>query len=147
VAVRTPFRTNLRAAAVTMLEAYAADATIKLQVYRARPRSVLPPCAFLDRVSETIEYFGPQIRQRTPQAEVVVLHGLFDSGDAVDQADAFADGFLEWVTDNVHAAGANTTVGAVSIEDEPTYVTDWMAPENQRAYYATRITLEGFAGD
>lgn len=145
--VRTPFRTQLRAAAVDLLEDFATAESIELQVYRARPRSVRPPCAFVDRISEEISYFGPQIRQRTPRAEVIVLHGLFDSGVAVDQADAFTDAFLDYVTDNVHAAGADTTVGAVTVEDEPTYVTDWMVPENQRTYYGTRITLEGFAAD
>ena len=147
--VRTPFAANLRAAAVDLLEDYAASTTpaLKLQVYRARPASIFAPCAFVDRMSESVVYLGPILRQRTPRAEVLVLHGLFDSGEAVDQRDAFVDGFLDWVTDNVHAAGAETTVGAVGIEDEPTFVPDWLRPELQRTYYASRITLEGFASD
>ena len=145
--IRTPFATQIRAAAVELLTAYAADVGVKLQVYRARPASVFPPCAFVDSMSEVVEYFGPAIRQRTPRAEVVVLHGLFDSGDAVDQRDAFVDGFLDWVTDDVHAAGADSTLGLIGVDDEPNFVTDWLAPENQRSYYATRLTLEGFIGN
>ena len=147
--VRTPFRANMRAAAVDLLTDYAASTTpaLKLQIYRGRPASVRPPCAFVDRIAESVAYFGAEIRQRTPRVDIVVLHGLFDSGEAVDQADAFADGFLDWCTDNYHEAGADTLQAAVAIEDEPTFVTDWLVPEKQRTYYASRITLEGFAAD
>lgn len=136
----------LRAAAVELLTDYAASAGIGLQVYPGRPRSLFPPTAFVDRITETIEYLGPRIQQRTPRAEVVVLHGLFDSKDATEQKDAFTDGFLEWVTARYHAAGTNTLLAVVSTEDEPSFVNDWMPPAEQRTYYATRLTLEGFAG-
>lgn len=144
---RIPFSSAMRAACVDLLKAYADSAGVKLQVYRARPASVLPPCAFVDRMSETMTYpSSVSWRQRTLRAEVVVVHGLFDSGDAADQRDAFVDGFLDWVTDNVHAADPNTTVGLVGVEDDPGFVNDWMKPELQRTYYATRLVLEGFAG-
>ena len=143
---RIAFQAAVRAAAVTMLTAYAADAGVGLQVYPARPRSIYAPTAFVDRITESIDYFGPLSRQRTPRVEVVVIHGLFDSKEAADQKDVFVDGFIDWVTDNVHAAGANTTIGLVETSDEPTYVNDWMPPEQQRTWYATRLTLEGFAG-
>lgn len=138
-------RADIRAAAVTLLTDYASDATIGLQVYPGRPRTVNPPTAFVDRMTETIEYVGPTLRQRTPRAEVIVVHGLFDSKDAVTQMDAFVDGFLDWVTDRFHAAGANTLIAAVEVEDDPNFVNDWAPPEQQRTYYATRIRLEGFA--
>jgi hypothetical protein len=138
------FRADIRTAAATMLSAYAASASVKLQVYPGRPRSIAPPTAFVDRISETVEYVGPVLVQRTPRVEVVVLHGLFDTADTADQGDAFVDGFLLWVNNNVHAGGANTTVGVAAIEDEPNYVPDWQPPEQQKSYYASRITLEGF---
>ena len=144
---RIAFSSANRDAAVSLLKAYADSADVKLQVYRARPATVLPPCAFVDRMSETIEYPGAVTwRQRTARVEVVVLHGIFDSGDAVDQRDRFVDGFLDWVTDNVHANDPNATIGLVAVEDDPGYVNDWARPENQRTYFATRLTLEGFAG-
>jgi hypothetical protein len=144
---RIAFSTAIRAAAVDLLKDYAADVSLKLQVYRARPATIFPPCAFVDRMSESIEYPGATTwRQRTPRVEVVVVHGIFDSGDAVDQRDRFVDGFLDWVTDNVHAADPNTTIGLVAVEDDPGYVNDWVKPEAQRTYFATRLTLEGFAG-
>ena len=140
------FRADLRAAAVTMLTEYADSAAIKLQVYRARPASINPPCAFVDSINEDRAFTGLLV-QRTPTVEVVVLHGLFDSGDAVDQGDAFVDGFLAWCDDHYHAAGASTLVGAVSTEDIPSYVPDWLPPERQRTYYGTQVNLEGLALD
>lgn len=142
-----PFTTACRAAAVTLLKDYADDADLGLQFYRARPASVHAPCAFVDRVRETVAYpADARLRQRTITVEVVVLWGLFDSGDAVDQRDRFVDGFIDWVTNHIDAADPNTTVEIAAIEDDPTYVNDWMKPELQRTYYATRFSLEGFAG-
>jgi hypothetical protein len=139
------FAAATRAAAVQLLKDYAADVDIKLQVYPGRPASLYPPTAFVDRMSEAIDYRGVVLFQRTPEVDVVVLHGVFDSLEAVAQRDAFVDGFLAWVANRVHAAGANTTIGLVGVEDEPTFVPDWLAPEQQRIYYGTRLTLRGYA--
>lgn len=143
---RIAFRTAVRAAAVSMLQAYKDDVDGRTQIYRGRPRSINPPTAFVDVLSETYEYSNVRWRQRLCTAEVIVLFGLFDHGEAVDQADATADAFLDWVTDNVHAAGGNTTIGITAIEDDPTYVPDWLPPSEQKTYFATRYTLEGRAG-
>lgn len=141
------FRANMRAAAGALMVGYAAAQTppVKLQWYPGRPAVVKAPCGFVDRIVEGIAYTGPTLMQRRPTVEVVLLHGLFDSKEAVDQADAFVDGFLAYVADLPHAAGANTIVGVLSVEDDPTYVNDWVRPEEQRVWYATRIALEGLA--
>ena len=139
------FRADVRAAAVTMLTDYAADAGIRLQVYKARPRSIMPPCAFVDTIREERDLRGLLDPERRPTAEIVVLHGLFDTADAVDQGDAFVDGFLAWADARYHAAGANTLVAALSTEDIPAFVPDWLPPEQQRTYYGTQINLEGYA--
>lgn len=147
---RIAFQTEMRAAAVALLEAYVASEALQFQVYRARPKSLFPPTAFVDRISETAEYPGSVTwRQRTVRVEVMVIHGQFDSGDAVDRKDAFVDGFMDWVTDTVHAAGTNTTIAVVAVEDEPAWEPDWRPANTEQGlgvYYATRITLEGFAG-
>lgn len=145
MSVRYAMDAATRAAAVKLIEDYRDDAMLKTQVYRARPASVNPPTAFVDRMTERIAHTA-QLFQRYPRAEVIVLHGLFDSGEAVDQRDAFVDGFFDWCEDNLDAAGANTTLELVAVDDIPVYVPDWLPPERQRSYYATRITLEGFAG-
>lgn len=143
------FQADVRDAAVTTLKAYAAAQSLTLQVYAGRPRSVNPPTAFVDAMRETIVYTG-HMMSRTVQADVMVIHGTFDSADSADQKDAFVDGYVEYIRDpstGFHAAGANTTLGVVATEDDPTFVPDWLAREQQRTYFATRITLEGFAGD
>jgi hypothetical protein len=140
------FQADLRAACVEMLVAYGADAGIKLQVYPARPRSIAPPTAFVDVIRESIDYVGITLRQRRPTADVIVVHGIFDSKEAADQKDAFVDGFLDWVNSNYHQAGANTLVAVTGTEDVPDYVPSWLAPPaGTSVYYATRITVEGLA--
>ncbi len=133
-----------RAAAVQFLFDYAGDAGIKLQVYPGRPRTIYPPTGFVDAIRETFTAFTEHHFQRVPIVEVILVHSLFDSQDAADQKDAFVDGFVEWAYERAHAAGANTLIGVASTEDIPNYVPDWLPPEQQRIYYATRIDLEGF---
>lgn len=135
-------RADARAAAVTLMEAYRDDVEIKLTTYPGRPRSILPPHAFVDRITERTSYPAGTPPQRSVQVEVVVVHGLFDSAEAVAQADAFGDGFLDWITANRDAAGANRDLQVNRIDDEPDWVNDWMPPERQGVHYATRIELE-----
>ncbi len=141
-----PFTTQCRDAAVQLLSEYATSAGVKLQTYRARPSNVAPPTAFVDRVRESVNYLAAAPYQRNITVEVMVVWGLFDGGTAVDQRDAFVDGFLAWISERVHAAGANTTIGCSGVEDDPAFLTDWLRPEAQRTYYGTRFSLEGFAG-
>lgn len=140
---RIAFQTLMRAAAVEFLTDYAADAEVRMQVYPARPRSIFPPTGFVDSLSERIEYTG--LNQRQPSADVIVIHGLFDSKDAADQRDAFVDGLIDWTLDRIHQAHAATTVAITDVDDLPNYVPDWLPPAEQKTYYATRITLEGLA--
>ncbi len=147
---RYPLAAAVRAASVDLLKDYAQSVGVTLQVYPARPKSLNPPTGFVDRMTEEVTH-TVSIRQRTCRAEVLVLHGLFDSKEAVTQRDAFVDGFMEWCEEHLDAAGANTTLELVAVEDEPAYVPDWR-PANATngpnpTYYATRITLEGFTGN
>lgn len=139
------FRADVRAAAADLLTAYAASVNVRLQVYPARPRSIAPPTAFVDGIRDSIEHVGITLRQRKPIADVIVVHGVFDSLEAATQADAFVDGFLDWVAVNYHAAGANTLVAVTDTEDLPEWVPTWMPPAQQVVYYATRIAMEGYA--
>lgn len=140
---RYAMQTAMRAAAVDFMEDYAASASIKLQVYPARPASIYPPTAFVDSLAETIDYTN--LNQRHPTADVVVIHAVFDSKEAADQRDAFVDGFIDWVMSNVHGAGANTTIGVVELQDIPDFIPEWLPPAVQKTYYASRITLRGLS--
>jgi hypothetical protein len=149
ITTRLQFQTAMRAASVQLLTEFAQDAGIRLQVYPGRPASVNPPTAFVDRIRERLVYYGPESRQRTPQADVVVIHGVYDSKEAVDQKDAFVDAFLDWTLERYHAAGSNTLVAVVATEDDPNYVPDWLPAKDGRQpmYYATLVQLEGLALD
>jgi hypothetical protein len=140
------FQSDIRAASVSLLTDYAASTTpaLKLQVYPARPRSIAPPTAFVDSIREHIDFNGPTLLARSPVVEMLVIHGIFDSAEAADQKDAFVDGFIEWCRTRYHQASANTLVGLSDTEDLPNYVPEWMPPERQLVYYATRLTLEGY---
>lgn len=146
--IRVAMQTQMRAAAVSLLESYAASVApaIKLQVYPGRPRTLYPPSAFVDAINEPIiTYTG--LRQRLVQAEVVLVHGLFDSAETVAHKDQFMDEFLDWVTDHHDEAANATLTSVVSTQDVPNFVPDWMPEEEQLTYYATRITLEGLTLD
>lgn len=147
IGARIPMQAATRAAAVQLLRDYAAEAEIKLQVYRARPASIHPPAAFVDSMSESLtSLLLPATRERRPRASIVVVHGLFDSGDAADQRDAFVDGFLDWCIERFDAIDENAIAEVVSVEDMPAWVPEWVQPSSQRTYYATELVLEGQAG-
>lgn len=141
--MRMAFETAMRSAVVSLLEAYATSASLKLQVYRARPRSIYTPTAFIEAQREQLVEVGPNLFQRVVTTDVRVLHGSFDGGDEVDQRDAFVDGFASAVQDDPHAVGGNTLIVVASVADDPEYVPAWLAPDEQRSYYATVISVEG----
>jgi hypothetical protein len=140
------FQAAMRAASVSLLTGYASAASISLQVYAARPMSIQPPTAFVEAMTEDTVFTGPTNRQRTVRAELLVLHGLFDSKEAADQRDAFVDGFADYVTDHREAAGVATVIAGLSTQDVPVYQPDWGSDQQRNTvYYGTRILLEGFA--
>ncbi len=142
---RIAMQTAARAGAMKMLTDCAAASGVKLQAYRARPTSLFPPTGFIDSIGETLEWFAGTNFQRNPVVRVVLVWGDFDSGEAVDQRDAFVDAFIAWVSENVHAFNGNSLVDPVAIEDLPAWVPEWQPPAIQRTYYATQINLRGFA--
>jgi len=133
-----------RAAAVAFMTEYATSAGIKLNWYPGRPRTVTPPHAFVDAIRETFSSFTESHYQGVPQVDVVVIFGTFDSKEAVDQKDAFVDGFVAWAYARPHQSGSNTLIQVASTEDIPAFVNDWMPQPEQRPFFAVSITLEGF---
>ncbi len=141
---RLPFQTEMRAAAMTLLRDFRQEFDLPLQVYEARPTSIAPPCAFVERMHESIVFDG--LRQRTVRVDLVILWGTFDNKDAAEQRDAFVDAFVDYCTDRYHAASGNTVLEPRAVEDDPNYIPDWLPPERQRSYFSTTFVLEGFAG-
>lgn len=140
------FRAATRAAVADLLRDYRDSASLTLQVYEGRPSTVNPPTAFIDGIREDIAYDFATIARRTLIAEVIYLHGTFDTKDAAEAVDAFVDGFFAWQKSRYHAAGANTLLELIEVEDQPTYVPDWLPPERQKTYYGTRLALRGYDG-
>ena len=141
------FRADVRAAAVTLLNGYrTANAGSLKQIYPGRPLSVHPPCAFVDSIPEDITVTNAGM-QRTPSVAIRLVQGNFDSEEHVAQQDALVDGFIDYVIDNKHAAGANTLALIESVEDDPGWVPEWI-PDPQRAYFSSVVTLrvEGLFG-
>ena len=146
--IRIPFQSEVREGVVATLTEFKQDRDIRAQVYGARPRSINPPTWFVDRVRETINFVG-HIRQRTVQVDVVMIWGLYDSLEAARQRDDTVDAFTAWVSDRPHLVAANTGLEPRTIEDDPNYVPDWIVPgrdDRLPMYFATTVTLEGFAG-
>lgn len=134
---------------VALLASVASSAQIQLQVYPARPRSLYPPSAFIDSMSDELSPYpgASQLFQHTPQIEVIAVWGLFDSLEAVTQRDVFVDAFHDTVRAAPHQAGGNTLIAPRSLGDIPLFVPDWMPESEQVAYFATRITLGGDTTD
>jgi hypothetical protein len=142
---RIAFSTACRAATEAVLRGYATQAVLAVSTYRARPTSLHLPHAFIDRLRETVTYVGPTNMQRRVLIDVIIVHGLFDAGDAVDQRDRLVDGFLGYLAEHFDAAGANTILSGASVTDIPVYRPDWFPEDRQETYFATLVTLEGYA--
>lgn len=136
------FRADQRAAAVTLMEAYSAANNRALkQVYPARPRTIYAPCGFVDSVDDSSITYTAGPRQRNTSVDIILIQGEFDSAEAVTNQDSLVDGFLDYVTANFHAAGADTLLTVSSVVDLPAYQPDWIP--DAPFYFASRLTLEG----
>lgn len=148
MATRIPFQTSIRNGTVDLLTDFKQDSGVKAQIYGARPRTINPPTWFIDRVRENLVFIG-HIRQRTVQVDIVLIWGLFDSLEAAKQRDDTVDRLVDWLTERPHYAADNTVVEPRAIEDDPNFVPDWIVPardDRLPMYFATTVTLEGFAG-
>ena len=96
----------------------------------------------MDAINETVTYTG--LRVRIVTADIVVIHGLFDSKDTTAQKDAFVDAFMD-MGDRLAARqrqrrhrpgdghrGRSRTTSPIGCH-----------PRSSGRYYATHITYEG----
>lgn len=140
----TTFRQSKRAGYQTLLEAFMADFNSTalgkeklIGTFRARPPSFNPPLAYVGTFREPAISHVMGLRTRQTRDELVLVQGLYDNFETVDRQDKLVDAFLDWLTANPHAAGANTVTQAVSTEDvELQLKTD--AP----VYFATVVVVE-----
>lgn len=132
---------------VDALEAFKAAEGLNLQVYPGRPANLFPPTAWVDARHDSIEFnfagaSAYNTMEHTATVEVIVVHGLFDSAEAVDQRDAWVDAFNNYLRANrfVGLAGGNSVLERLRVDDVPNYVPDWI--ERPSTYYATLYRLE-----
>lgn len=134
----------MRTAALALLDAYkAANPDALKQTHHARPMSLFPPSGFVDAIVESSIDYTPAGTQRTPNVVIRFVRGTFDRGDVGDANDDLVDGFIAFVVDNRHAAGANTLSVITAAEDDDGWIPEWFPPDKQQAYYTTTVTLSG----
>lgn len=138
-------RAAVRAAALTLLDGYsAANPGALRHTFQARPASISPPAGFVDAIDEPEITWTNAGMQRTPQVRIRLVRGDFSSGAVAEANDALVDGFIDYVRDNFHAAGANTIVVVTAAEDEDGWIPEWIEVQGEpRAYYSTLLTLSG----
>lgn len=142
---RLDLQSAVRSGAVTLINGYRDAASLQLgQVYRARPAQIKVPSVFVDSVSEDADAFTREEYQRVVRVGIRVVWGVYDSGQTVDQRDAFVDGFYGHVADNYHAFDGNAECNWIGTEDDEDWRPDWI-PSDDSSYFSTLITLEGRA--
>ena len=95
----------------------------------------------MDAIDESEIVWTNAGMQRTPAVRIRLVRGTFSSGDVAEANDALVDGFIEYVRENFHAAGANTIVVVSAAEDDDGWIPEWI-PES-RPFYSTIVTLSG----
>jgi hypothetical protein len=143
----TTAATSLTANIEASLQAFKTDSGLRLQIYPGRPRTLVPPSIWQDRRSDTINFRGVRdvnFMGHVLRTELVALHGLFDSAEAINQRDAFVDAFASYIRANrdTGLAGPNSVLLSMVLDDVPNYVPDWVPERDQLTYFATLITLE-----
>lgn len=139
--VRLAMQSATRTGAMALLTAFIASTNTTMQLYRAKPKQAKPPTGYVEGIEETLTPFTIDNQQRTTRARIRLLwRDDVDAGAAVDQRDAFIDGFAEWVIEHPHAFDANALTEAVSVSDDPDF--DF---GDGTDYLSSLLVLEGFA--
>jgi len=141
--VTIPFASLAREKTLDLLAELADGIGIKLSIYPARPATISPPHAFIDRASERFDHDTIDFAARHPRLVVKICWGLFDSKDAVLQRDRFVDELFDWFRDNPHAFHPNSLQAPITVTDDPSFVAQWSRTSGP--FYATEIVVEGLA--
>src|SRR5690348_6862023 len=98
MAYASTYRAAVRAALNTDLQAFqAANPTLLTQVYRALPRTVTPPCAWVGDFIEPQIFMSAQVVTRQPQVEIALVEGEYENAATADALDLLVDTFLTYL--------------------------------------------------
>jgi|SRR3990172_8330300 len=102
----TTARNDLRAGLYAYLVALkAANAAMFAgDVHKVRPGSLVPPCAYVGNLNESINQ-DTQTRTRDFTPEVVLVQRLISPTETVDAMDDMVDVYVDYITDNPHMGG------------------------------------------
>ena len=114
----TTFRAGVRAALNTSLQAFlAANPTLLRQVYRARPASLNPPCAFVGNWREPSITLDTSIATRKPIIELIFVQGEYDNAETMDRQDVLTDAAVSYFGDSAQAHIASGVILSMSLDD------------------------------
>lgn len=137
---------SLTSQLVAALEGYRTAVGIRLNVYPGRPATIRPPHAWIDARHDVINSIvAGSAMDHVANVELIVVHGLFDSRDAITQRDAWVDGFNTYLRNALRGeglAGGNSVLERWRVDDIPNYTPDWVPERDRTTYYATLYRLE-----
>lgn len=135
MAVATTYRTDARVALNTLLTNFqAANPTLLNQVYRARPATLHPPCAFIGDWREPTISLDMSIITRLPQVDLVLVQGEYSNAETMDRQDVLSDAFVSYLANNAHQ-GNGVIVRLSTSDAEVTF----SAPGGSTVHYLTTI--------
>ena len=133
--VATTYRADARVALNTLLSSFlAANPTLLNQVYRARPKTLHPPCAFIGDWHEPTITLDMSIVTRLPQVDLVLVQGEYDNAETMDAQDVLTDAFISYLANNAHQG--NGVITRLSTADAEV---NFSAPGGSVVHYLTTI--------
>jgi hypothetical protein len=115
--VTTTFRVDTRTALYALLQTFNSAQAGLRQVYKARPPDFGScPCAYVGGITEPQIRHDSGTRQRTIEANVVLVDELTDNEESAGRLDLLTDALLDALTAAPHAAGAQTVISPVRID-------------------------------
>ena len=132
------YRAAVRTALNTDLQTFqAAHPTLLNQVYRALPRSVTAPCAWIGDFTEPAIYMSAAVVTRQPQVEIILVQGEYENAATADAQDVLVDTFLSYAV-NLNTVGPGVVIGIATADRELTF---GGAGGSTARYLATVVTL------
>lgn len=89
------------------------------QGYRARPASLHPPAFYIGSISEILAHMGGRagVRDRTFQAPVALVRGLYSNEEAMEWLDEATDSLLDYLSARPWCISSHANLTPTTTED------------------------------